>query len=386
MKTQSNIVVFVVLLLGQCASERAVQRHSVFHDAHPDKPLACKEVRVDQDLQHVLDSVPKGQVLCLKEGVYPGPIVLRKTVVLWGHAKSVIQSTGRGTTVEIQADRTHLLGLTVDGSGGRFDTLDAAIHVKANDVRIEGCRVQHATFGILVEKVKHAVIKGNHVLGNSGAALGLRGDGIRLWEVYHSRVEDNKVAHSRDVVVWYSSNNVLKNNEVTHGRYGTHFMYSHRNRIIGNRYRNNVVGVFIMYSRDIALQRNEFWHSSGAAGMGLGIKESGNLRVKHNEFIDNTVGVYLDTSPLQIEDQNDFYDNRFKFGDVAVIFHGGERANTFKGNAFFDYQTPVRVEGGGTALNTTWRGNMFDDYVGYDMDEDGVGDIPMSYAAFRINS
>jgi nitrous oxidase accessory protein len=35
----------------------------------------------------------------------------------------------------------------------------------------------------------------------------------------------------------------------------------------------------------------------------------------------------------------------------------------------------VAVEGRGTAREVVWRGNYFDDYQGYDLDGDGVGDV-----------
>jgi nitrous oxidase accessory protein len=36
----------------------------------------------------------------------------------------------------------------------------------------------------------------------------------------------------------------------------------------------------------------------------------------------------------------------------------------------------VRVDGGGDALGNEWASNDFDDYAGYDLDHDGVGDVP----------
>ena len=86
--------------------------------------------------------------------------------------------------------------------------------------------------------------------------LGLRGDAIRLWETNDSRVERNSVEGSRDLVVWYSSRNVVRGNEVRDGRYGTHFMFSHDNVIEDNRYFGNTVGIFVMYSRGLRIARN----------------------------------------------------------------------------------------------------------------------------------
>ena len=181
---------------------------------------------------------------------------------------------------------------------------------------------------------------------------------------------------SRDMVVWYSSDNRILDNTVLRSRYGTHFMYSHDNLLEGNRYIDNVVGVFIMYARNVAVRKNLMARSTGPGGMGLGIKESGNLEVSDNVFVSNTKGVYMDTSPLDEAHFNRFERNAFYHSEVAVLMHGSERRNTFMDNTFVSNHSQVEVEGGGNALGVDWTENAFDDYAGYDMDHDGYGDIP----------
>jgi nitrous oxidase accessory protein len=288
----------------------------------------------------------------------------------------VIASRGSGSTVSITAAGAALEGVTIDGSGGRFDLLDAAVRVHADDARVEGVTIRNALFGVLVERSRGVLVRGNRVLGDPQQTLGLRGDGIRLWEVRESRVEANQLSHSRDIVIWYAPGNRISGNRVEGGRYGTHLMYSHGNRIEDNRYVGNVVGIFAMYSRDLAIRRNLIARSAGAAGVGLGAKESGALVVEDNWFIANTVGTYLDTSPLEPDDHNRFRGNVFRFSDAAVVFHGVAERNAFVGNSFRDNGIPVRVEGRGDAQAATWRGNDYDDYAGYDLDGDGVGDLP----------
>jgi nitrous oxidase accessory protein len=153
-------------------------------------------------------------------------------------------------------------------------------------------------------------------------------------------------------------------------------MYSHGNEVVGNRYVGNVVGVFAMYSRDLEIRENLFARSGGAAGIGLGLKESGNLLVSDNVFVADTTGAYLDTSPLYLDHHNRFERNVFRLCDTAVAFHSSAERNVFAGNSFRDNQTQVRVEGRGDALQVEWRRNDFDDYAGYDLDGDGFGDVP----------
>jgi nitrous oxidase accessory protein len=110
--------------------------------------------------------------------------------------------------------------------------------------------------------------------------------------------------------------------------------------------------------------------------MGLGLKESGDVEVRENLFVHNAVGLYVDASPLWPDDRNRVVGNRFLLNDTAVSFLGRAGGNAFRGNVFRDSRVQVEVEGGGDARGAEWRGNAFDDYAGYDLDGDGIGDLP----------
>lgn len=327
-------------------------------------------------LRSLLDKAPEGTALCLRPGVYLGPFTIGAGVTVWGPREAVVRSVGAGSTLTIAGRGGRLLGVTVDGSGGRFDLLDAAVRVEADDAVVAGVRIERALFGVLVERARRITVRSNEVIGTDEAALGLRGDGIRLWETYDSVVEGNFVDRCRDLVVWYSSGNHVVGNTVRGGRYGTHLMYSHHNQVERNRYLGDVVGLFVMYSSDVAIRDNLMADSSGAAGIGLGLKESGDLVVTGNQMIRNTVAIYVDTSPLGEKEWNRFEGNAFRLGDTGVVFHGPPARAAFLGNCFCDNRIAVEVDGGSDALGIEWRGNHFDDYRGYDLDGDGVGDVP----------
>jgi nitrous oxidase accessory protein len=177
-------------------------------------------------------------------------------------------------------------------------------------------------------------------------------------------------------VVWYSTGNRFAGNTVERSRYGTHFMYSHDNVVERGRFVDDVVGIFVMYSRNVTVRECLLARAGGAGGIGLGVKESGNLVVLDNRFVLDHVGVYVDTSPLDASEPNRFERNEFRLSQTAMVFHASPRWNTLVDNVFADNQSQVRVEGGGDALAVRWQGNDFDDYVGYDLDGDGFGDVP----------
>jgi nitrous oxidase accessory protein len=342
----------------------------------PARPEGCRALPVGADLPAALADAREGDALCLAAGVWTGPIELTKRLTVWGPPEAIVRGGGQGTTVLITAPGTKVLGLTIDGSGGRFDTLDAGLKIHADDVTADGVLIKNATFGILVERANRVTISGCEVEGDPSSPHGLRGDGIRLWEVRDSTIRDNVVRNSRDVVIWYSSRNTVAGNLVAGGRYGSHFMYSHENVIEKNRFLGNVVGIFVMYSREIRVEKNLLADSGGAAGIGLGVKESGNLHVADNLFVHDTVGIYLDTSPLQLDDRNVFQRNEIRLGGAAIVFHSSPTRNQFTDNLFADNRVAVSVEGDGDALGATFEENDFDDYEGFDLDGDGVGDLP----------
>ena len=361
-------------LLGGCAREAVLPAATRIAE----RPAAGVDVPPGADLQQAIDAAEPGAVLRLLPGRHRGPVRIGKPVHLWGPADAIV-TANEGSTVRVETNGASLRGFTVAGSGQRFDLMDGGIRVHGDDTVIEGVTVKDSLFGVLVERSKRVTLRGNNVIGTGLPAMGLRGDGIRLWETTDSTVADNVVVDSRDVVVWYSSRNRLVNNTVERSRYGTHFMYSHGNVVEDSRYVGDEVSVFVMYSHDITLRRNLFARAGGAAGVGLGLKESGNVAVEDNWFLADTVGIYIDNSPLDLAHENRFVRNSIRFAETAVSLHAGTRRTEFADNEFRDNGAVVKVGGRGNALGCTFAGNWYDSYQGYDLDGDGRGDVPFEF-------
>lgn len=342
----------------------------------PPPPSGGAVVPAGASLQAALEAAQPGDTLILAPGDHGGPIRIDRPLTLWGPSNAVIHSQGLGHTIEVRADHVELLGFSVIGSGRRFEQTDAAVSVQGNNCRVEGLRIRDALFGVIVDASRGAVIRGNDIQGLGGFDLGMRGDAIRFWEVRGSEIRGNRISDSRDVVVWYSPGNRVLDNWCEFGRYGTHLMYSHSNEVSGNTYLGNLVGIFIMYSDSVEVARNRAAFSDPVGGLGIGIKESGQLSVRDNTLLRNQVGIYLDTSPLQRTHSNEFMRNHLLSCDTGVAFHRSEARSLFSANEWRGCSAAVRVEGRGNALGVDWVGNYFDDYAGYDLDRDGVGDIP----------
>lgn len=332
-------------------------------------------------LQSLVDATPEGGLLQPAPGTYAGPIVIRRPIRIDGAGAVTIDGGGRGSVIRVLADDAELRGLHVTGSGSNHDTIDAGVQVRGNGNIIEDNSIDDTLFGIDLHQADGNVIRGN-TIQSKDFDLGVRGDGIRLWYSRNNQIVDNHLADVRDMVVWYSADNLIAHNTVTGGRYALHFMYSEGNRVEANAYQNNTVGIFLMYSDGVEVIGNRIVASDGMTGMGIGFKESSDILVEANAIVYCAKGIYLDISPYQPDTRNRFKGNWIAYNGVGVLFHSDWHGNEFLGNDFDGNFTQVAVQGGGDAEGHLWEGNRWDDYRGFDRDGDGVGDTAYDLYAY----
>lgn len=322
----------------------------------------------------VLDPRGPGEVW-LEGRTYRTDLALSRPIALHGNGHTVIEGSGTGTVISVTADRVLLDDLTVRHSGHHFTTEDAGIKAKGDAVRLTHVAVDDVLFGVDLAECPNCIIEHTRVTGPSGDRE-LRGDGIKLWQSHDAIVRSCIVEYGRDLVVWYSRHALLEDNIVRHGRYGTHFMYSHDAVVRRSRLEGNVVGIFVMYSARLLAEHNVLAGARGPAGMGIGFKESDGVAVDDNWIVANTTGIYLDRTPLMPTHPVTFSRNVLALNDVALRFLSSEQGLTFSDNDVHNNVTVVQVDGGGDAMGTTFAGNHWTDYEGYDLDGDGTGDVP----------
>ena len=362
------------------ARERSIETGSAGAATLPDD---CRRVRPGDGLQQVIHDAEPGAKICLGDGEYRGQFDIETPVEIWGTSESIVRNSGEGSTFRIGSDDVELHGFQIVGSGDRYTKQDAGVFaLEADAVVIEGLVMRDVLFGVSAQKSNRLTIRDTDISCRHQEELGMRGDGIRFWEVRRSRIVDNTMRNCRDLVVWYSPENLIQGNRYIGGRYGTHFMYSSRNIVRDNIYKDNSVGIFVMYSRHIRIENNVFARSAGTSGMGLGLKESGDLEIVGNTMADNAEGTYIDASPLQNTNHLLYALNEFRLNHTGIVFHNEPERTTFVSNTFRHNGSVGRIQGGGTALSATWEKNYFGTYTGYDMDHDGTGDIPYELRSF----
>ncbi|WP_300449702.1 nitrous oxide reductase family maturation protein NosD [Accumulibacter sp.] len=332
-------------------------------------------------LQKLIDAAPDGSVLTLEPGRYSGPVVVTKTLTIDGKGKVTVDGGGKGTVFVLAASRAVLRGLHLTHSGVSHDSDDACLNVRGDHNVIENLRIDDCLFGIDLKKSNDNVVRGNHIRSKP-FDLGTRGDSLRLWYSHRNLIAGNVIEDSRDMVAWYSNDNRYLDNVARRSRYSIHFMFAANNLVEGNRFYDNAVGVYVMYSGGGAIRRNLFSRANGPTGMAVGFKEASDVLVEDNEIIYCGVGVGLDMSPFEPDSTITIRGNRIAYNGVGISFLADKEGTRVEGNVFEGNLSQVALGDTGSARHNVWQGNYWDDYQGFDRDLDNVGDRPHELYAY----
>jgi len=330
--------------------------------------------------QELVDAAPPDSELIPPPGAYRGPVRLDKPLRIDGRGKVTIDAGDRGTVITLATDNATIRGLHLTGSGESHDTDDSCLDVRGSGNVIENLEIDNCLFGIDLKQAHRNILRGNRIRSKP-MDLGVRGDAIRLWSSNDNLVENNHIDQSRDTVAWYSSRNTFRGNEGRRSRYSLHFMFANDNVVEDNRFFDNAVGVYLMYTERIAVRRNVISHATGAAGMGLGFKESSDADIEGNDIVYCAVAVGSDISPFQPDTTIRFRNNRIAYNGIGFQFTSELGGNVATGNIFEGNLINVVQSGRGKALLNKWHGNYWDDYDGFDLKHEGTGSTPYeSYA------
>jgi nitrous oxidase accessory protein len=134
-------------------------------------------------------------------------------------------------------------------------------------------------------------------------------------------------------------------------------------------FHDNGAGVAVMYTKSVTMKGNRFEDNWGASSYGLLLKDIGDSFIDGNHFSRNTVGVYMEGTSRCA-----FSDNVFEANGWAVKIQANCDDNLFKRNNFLANTFDIATNGS-LVLNTVDQ-NYWDNYQGYDLDKNGVGDVP----------
>lgn len=325
-------------------------------------------------LVDALRSVKTGGIVLIEPGHYHvREVVVDRPVRIVGKNFPVLDGEGKGEILRVVANDVTIQGVALTGTGVSYTQDRAAIRItNVGGCRIIGNRFENSLYGIYLAKVTSCEVADN-VLKAAGRTEATSGNGIHLWSSREITIDRNRVSGFRDGIYFefVHDTKVTRNVSEKNLRYGLHFMYSDDCEYIGNVFRQNGAGVAVMYTKRVHMAMNRFEKNWGSSAYGLLLKEIADSRIERNVFAENTTGLYADGA-----DRIRAIGNEFDRNGWAVRVGGSTLNGLFSRNNFVDNTFDVTTNS--QDPSTKFEGNYWNSYKGYDLDRDGVGDIPHS--------
>lgn len=319
-----------------------------------------------------IELAKSGDTIIVDNGIYrEGNISIDKKLVVKGKNLPILDGQLKYEVVSIKADSVVFSGFKVINSG--YASLNDPCGIKIYNktgVVVKDNFLENNFFGIYVQKGTNCIVK-NNVLKAYQKEEQRIGNGIHCWKSENMQIIGNKISGHRDGIYFeFVSNSVIwRNVSKANIRYGLHFMFSNDDAYIGNVFKNNGAGVAVMFTKNVKMFNNYFEENWGDAAYGLLLKEISDSYIVGNKFIRNTSGIYMEgTSRVKLE-KNIFKDNGWGMKVQASCMDNVISFNNFLSNTF-DIST------NGSLVLNYFNNNYWDKYEGYDLNRDGIGDVP----------
>ena len=323
-------------------------------------------------IKKAIEIASAGDTILVYKGTYQeGNIVVDKPLVIIGKDYPVVDGVFKHEVFTVLANDVTIANFKIINVGVSSMHDKAAIggeNIKR--LLVKGNQIEMAFFGIHLSNAKSCLIEDNNLKANAIDETGT-GNGIHLWKSNDITVRNNRVEGHRDGIYFefVTNSNIVGNTSVNNLRYGLHFMFSHNDAYTDNLFKNNGSGIAVMYSKQVTMTRNRFEENWGSATYGLLLKDISESTITQNIFYKNTMAIYLEGASRNKIFKNEFRENGYALKLQASCDDNVIDQNNFIGNTF-DVGT-----NGILTLNFI-KNNYWDKYQGYDLNKDGVGDIP----------
>lgn len=323
-------------------------------------------------IKAAISSAQNGDKIIVNVGRYAeGNIIIDKELTFIGLNFPVIDGEGETEVFTITANNVTIKGFEISNAGISYMQENAGVKLD----EVSGCNITdnrfiNNFFAIYLAKSADCKITNNYIKAIKKRETN-SGNGIHLWYCKNILIEQNEISNHRDGIYFEFVENgkILNNISENNLRYGLHFMFSDRCEYIGNTFQNNGAGVAVMYTKNILMKDNLFIENWGPASYGILLKDISDSKIINNRILKNSVGVYIEGCNRLIIKENDFIDNGWAVKLMANSMNNEFLQNNFSNNSF-DIATNSRHN------FNLFNKNYWDRYDGYDLNKDGIGDIP----------
>jgi len=325
-----------------------------------------------RSIQQAVNNAKPGDTILVEPGIYrEHTITINKPLYLKGIGYPILDGEKKYEIIAVKSNDVVVEGFAVQHSGYSSYNDIAAIRIyNARRVVIRNNKLDDTFFGIYSQHATSCIITGNRLHSNAVNEI-TSANGIHCWKSDSMQITNNFITGHRDGIYFeFVTNSLIRNNTSTANvRYGLHFMFSNNDTYAGNVFKNNGAGVAVMFSRGVTMLHNLFSENWGAAAYGILLKEISDSRIEHNRFLRNTTSIYMEGTSRILITKNQFDNNGWAMKIQASCNDNTITRNNFIGNTF-------DVATNGTLVLNSFNYNYWDKYEGYDLNRDGIGDVP----------
>lgn len=336
------------------------------------KEIVVSKTSQINSIEKAIQLAEANDIIIIKPGIYAeDSIIINKSLEIKGEGEPIIDGQGNGEIIIISANNVKVSGLVIKNSGVSYLHENAGIRLdEASNCEISNNKFLRNFFAIYLAKSSNCIIKNNIIEGEKKRETN-SGNGIHLWYCRDITVSENTITNHRDGIYFEFVRNgrIMDNISKENLRYGLHFMFSDSCEYIGNSFEKNGAGVAVMYTKNVLMKNNYFKQNWGTASYGILLKDISDSEITLNHFEDNTIGVYIEGCNRVTIRQNDFIKNGWAVKLMANSMDNYFYSNNFIGNSF-DVSTNSKQN------FNTFSNNYWANYNGYDLNKDGIGDVP----------
>jgi len=309
-----------------------------------------------------------GDTIEVAAGHYLERLVIDKPLTLLGDQGAVVDAGGEGQVVSVTAPDVTVEGFTLRGCGRDPEEANAAVRTtkEAARPRVARNRIEDCPFGVWIHGSKDARIEANRIRGIAELGRNDRGNCVHLSDTRGAHIVGNELSDCRDgIYMELGGDTVATGNTISDSRYSVHTMWCDNSVYEDNVVTDNLVGLALMFSKGVTAKRNVVHNN---ATHGILLTQVTRSVVADNIVIGNTKGLFVYNSLY-----NDLHDNFVARNNLGLHYWGGSEENQMRSNAFLENDIQVKFV---AAYDQEWSGNFWSDYVGWDVDGNGVGDVP----------
>jgi len=334
--------------------------------------FSAKKVKTNKDLQNCIFSAQPFDTLIITKGFYIcDSLLVNKPLTIIGENYPTFSGNNKNQILVISANQVSVSKIKFANSGVSFLHDNSAIKLDGvKDCKITENIFDDNFFSIYLAKSQNCLIEHNRIIAYNKRQT-LSGNGIHLWYCRNITIKNNFIQGHRDGIYleFVRNSKIISNRSKNNLRYGLHFMFSDSCEYMKNIFEKNIAGVAVMYSKKVEMTENQFLNNWGSSSYGLLLKDISESNIRMNVFKKNTNGIYFEACGKTNIVQNKFIENGWALRLMANSMDNVFRFNSFSSNTF-DISTNSKNN------YNLFENNYWSEYSGYDLNKDGIGDIP----------